>query len=220
MDTDLSIKDSMATYQQPNLFFNMFSCCKPSPTNRNSQASKPFLMYHPASVIAMNNSPKKVVNSKNTDSGLATKFTFGIPYSNSRGQSIFEKEDLPVDMVFILGEKNKIVAKITHKKVETGNEAQFLRVSTFNESVLSANNQRESIDSLKSMKKEKKVSFKDSVINSLKRSLLSRKDKTVNAEENSGLIPENIANHIANRLECDIIIDALCGCGGTAMQVY
>lgn len=217
MDTKSGFKSSTITEQDSNSFFNMFSCCKPSPRHANPKATKSS-MSHPVSSLTLSNSPNKVSN-KYSEAGLATRFTFGIPYSNSKGQSIFEKDDLPFNMVFILGDKNKIVAKITHKKVEAGPEPQFLRISTTSEVTVSSNMMRESIDSMKSIKKEKKESFKDSLLNTLRRRLLSRQNKTVSAEENSGLIPENIARHIATRLKCDIIIDALCGCGGTALQV-
>lgn len=30
--------------------------------------------------------------------------------------------------------------------------------------------------------------------------------------------PEKIAEHIAFRCQCDVIIDAFCGCGGNAIQ--
>ena len=211
MNTENDVKYSTVTTQQSNSILNMFSCCKPSSPRDNPKSAKSS-MYHPVSFLSPNNSPNKV---KKSEAGLAAKFTFGIPYNSSRGQSLFEKEDLPSNMVFILGDKNKIVAKITHKRVESSPETPFPRIST-NSDV----NFRASIDSTISIKKEKKESFKDSLLHSLKKRLLSRQSKAVNAEENSGLIPEKIASHIATRLKCDIIIDALCGCGGTALQVF
>ncbi|XP_067635091.1 trimethylguanosine synthase isoform X2 [Eurosta solidaginis] len=51
-------------------------------------------------------------------------------------------------------------------------------------------------------------------------SLFSRYDEGIRLDCESwfSVTPEKIAIHLANRLQCDIIIDAFCGCGGNSIQ--
>lgn len=53
----------------------------------------------------------------------------------------------------------------------------------------------------------------------MKKEIFSKFDKGIKAEEWLDITPEKVAKHIANRLRCDTIVDALCGFGGNAIQV-
>ena len=51
--------------------------------------------------------------------------------------------------------------------------------------------------------------------------MFSRFDEGIELDNESwfSVTPEAIAQHIAERCRCDVIIDAFCGVGGNAIQV-
>ena len=51
-------------------------------------------------------------------------------------------------------------------------------------------------------------------------SLFSKFDEGIKLDEESwfSVTPEKIAEHIAERIQCDVIIDGFCGAGGNAIQ--
>lgn len=51
-------------------------------------------------------------------------------------------------------------------------------------------------------------------------SLFSKFDEGIKLDEESwfSVTPERIAQHIAERMQCDVIIDGFCGAGGNAIQ--
>ncbi len=202
MDNKSEVSSSMI--KQSTCFSRMFSFCK-LPSDNEDFTSKRSFLAHPSSIISYNSlSSKKEVKSPEKN---GARFTFGIPSSPTPVHLMMEKDVLPMNIVFILGVEHKIVAKITHKKVGPLPPAQNNRSSFGN-----SENGRDSTI-------RKKDSLKDSLLNSLKRSFASQDKISIKTEKDSGTIPENIASYIANRLKYDIIIDALCGCGGVTTQV-
>jgi len=195
------------------LIFGVFGCCKPVQYEKDPRMKRT-MMAHPASTIELDNPPAKSAISSYLDTYLGNRFTFGAPHCTSRALSLLIKEENPLDQVFILGQKHKIVSKITQKKVDPPTASQFLSFAGGTD-MASSTNLRASVGSSKSVKKEPQ---KDSLLTSLRKTFFSKQKESQKEEECPGMIPENIARHIANRLKTDILIDALCGHGGTAIQ--
>ena len=129
----------------------------------------------------------------------------------------------PIDIVFILGEKNKIVAKITVTKVSK-------LTSIFEEKTSSILRMRGSMKGSTSSKnselekdldsRERVKSLKQPKLSSqAKKEIFSKYDKGIKCEGWEEVTPEKIAAHIAYRIKCDTIIDALCGFGSNTIQV-
>ncbi len=194
-----------------SLIFGVFGCCKPVQYEKDPRMKRN-MMIHPASTIELDNPPAKNAISSYIDTYLGNRFTFGAPHCGSRALSLLIKEENPMDQVFILGQNYKIVTKITQKRVDPPISSQLLNLGTTTD-LASSGNLRGSFGNIK------KEPQKDSLLTSLRKTFFSKQKEVAKEEECPGMIPENIARHIANRLKTDILIDALCGHGGTAIQV-
>jgi len=135
----------------------------------------------------------------------------------------------PIDKIFILGEKFKIVAKITVHKVAKSTflieNYSMTPTKGMNSSVIRANKNRISVNSPPNGLTRQKRSRAESAITGhdvpleAKREIFSKYEKGIKAEHWQEITPEKVAIHIAERLRCETIIDALCGFGGNTIQV-
>lgn len=104
--------------------------------------------------------------------------------------------EYPLNEVLILGEEYKMVVKIVNKKIPTSSPPN---ASSF-------------VPSLKNAMHENTPTI-------IKQEIFSMYDKGIKAKEWHEITPENVAVHIAKRLHCNIMVDALCGFGGNTIQV-
>ena len=128
-----------------------------------------------------------------------------------------------MDVVFILGSKDKIVAKITFVKVSKSisiMEAGRKDLKAMNGSVRDPPTRQGSLGDNEVRPRSQSGLISDKAVpKKVKKEIFSKFDKGIKAEEWLDITPEKVAKHIANRLKCDTIVDALCGFGGNAIQV-
>lgn len=110
--------------------------------------------------------------------------------------------EYPLNEVLVLGEEYKMVVKIVNKKIPTSSPPN---ASSF-------------VPSLKNVMHEN-TSHNTNVPTIIKQEIFSMYDKGIKAKEWHEITPENVAVHIAKRLHCNIMVDALCGFGGNTIQV-
>lgn len=111
-----------------------------------------------------------------------------------------------LDKVFILGDSHKMVAKITTKQITSHRTSRKSSITT---SSKDGNKNNKNNDHNNAPK----------IPTTLKQEIFSMYDKGIKVTEWHEITPENVAIHIAERLHCSIMIDALCGCGGNTIQV-
>jgi len=104
--------------------------------------------------------------------------------------------EYPLNEVLVLGEEYKMVVKIVNKKIPT----------------CSPPNASSFVPSLKNAMHENTPTI-------IKQEIFSMYDKGIKAKEWHEITPENVGVHIAKRLHCNIMVDALCGFGGNTIQV-
>ena len=119
----------------------------------------------------------------------------------------------------------RIIAKITKKNLIRNKLSVDVRYSISNngkehnqiKSPICFNSNNKISSYLENITKSNTHSYNnDSFANS---DLFSMYQKGIKIDEYNNIIPENIAVHIAQRLKCDLLIDALCGVGLTTVQV-
>ena len=176
-------------------FLELFNFCatKPSPTSVTSSKTFPF---RPTFSIDINKPPTKSVLTNDTESALSRNHSASKP----------RKKNYPSDKVFILGENHKIVAKITAKKISNCSPLQFTSFGQHFQEIMKSKSFEENPE-------------KSEIPTAIKKEIFSMYDKGIKATEWHEITPENVAVHIAKRLHCNIMIDALCGFGGNTIQV-
>ena len=210
-----------SSLSQKKYSYNFFGCCF---------RSQEYMQPSTFSVKKDSNRPSSKMNTKNgrVPHQFGNHKTSNITDNDLDVDPIEVDMDLtvrvyPVDIVFILGEKNKIVAKITVTKV-------LKLTSIFDEKTSSILRMRGSVRGSTSSKnselekdldwRERGKSMKQPKLSSqAKKEIFSKYDKGIKCEGWEEVTPERIAAHIANRIKCDTIIDALCGFGSNTIQV-
>jgi len=188
--------------------FFSFLCCQPAGRYSDDESNTNSVI-RPSSTLDSSNSHYKSTLSSLTDSKQSRINAGNSARGKSRSKYGKIKPAYPVDEVFILGTKDKIVAKITKVKV--------LKPSTKNSSYAKSKQNPLKPDA----KTNSPVKWTESIKEALeyKKEIFSQYEKGIKAEQWEEITPEPIAKHIAERLACDIMIDALCGYGGNTIQV-
>ena len=169
------------------------------------------VLTHPTSIIDIEPPSTKKYNCVLLDAAFGNSswnFAKPNPLNTNPNRLFFNREDYPIGEVFLLGQKYKIVAKVAYKQIQKPLEDwNELSVSLLKKS---ANQNR-----LSTAKPPKK----DSIFRSIRKTLFSKKTREPIVEFVTESTPGYVAEHIARRLKCDIIIDALCGFGGNTIEV-
>ena len=189
---------SQASQKKPS-FLGIFNFCFRDSAVPKFEASKSTIL-HPNLIIDIDKPPAKSFLTSHTDISR-DDLTCSTIRRKQEGAKVYH-----LDKVFILGDDNKIVAKITTKQI------------TSHRSSNKSSGTASSKDSHKN-KKESDSNNAPKISATLKQEIFSMYDKGIKVTEWHEITPENVAIHIAERLHCSIMIDALCGCGGNTIQV-
>ena len=199
--------DNLSTGASTKASFRIFGCCcRPD----NEQPSSFFVnksLAHPTSTM----SSHKYKSNQNE-------------IFDPNPIEIDPPKEYPIEQVFILGEKYKIVAKITIKKVSKPTSIlqqvpvvkRMMTESVRGAPVKKSNSQDK--EGVLRQRTESAVFGKELPLQ-IKKEIFSKYEKGIKAEQWQEITPEKVAMHVADRLRCDTIIDALCGFGGNAIQV-
>ena len=179
-------------------FLGFLSCCFSQ--ERTFTLPRPSPLAHPTFTIDIDNPPQKSPYGTTTAVGSFNDQSY--PYFRNSPIA----ESYPIDKVFILGSHHKIVAKITMKKVLRSSSSSFASFVVASKEAV----QQKLLDG-------KNVA---DIPATAKKEIFSMYDKGIKAIEWHEITPENIAEHIAKRLHCSVMVDALCGYGGNTIQVY
>jgi len=186
---------SSSISEKKSSFIELFNFCGTKPTSTGFTSPKSILP-RPAFSIDISNPPVKKILTIEAEAG------------SSRKQSEFKlaTKNYPLDKVFILGKDHKIVAKITAKKISNCSPLQFYSFG-------------HKIQEVMKNKISEEETKKCEIPSEIKKEIFSMYDKGIMATEWHEITPENVAVHIAKRLHCNIMVDALCGFGGNTIQV-
>jgi len=193
-----SKKSTPSFLKKATTFLGLFNSCvteeshKPFNMNRNA-GNRPFL--------SINVDPPSQKNSPTRFADLSIESEISL--SGSKMAKI--ASEYPLDKVFILGEEYKMVVKIVNKKIPSCSPPT---ASVFVPNLKGAMNDR----AVKNMNESIKIPA------IVKQEIFSKFDKGIKATEWHEITPENVAVHIAKRLHCNIMVDALCGFGGNTIQ--
>ena len=127
------------------------------------------------------------------------------------GNSSFDQ--YPINEVFMLGKQEKIIAKIITRKICEASQI----TSSLLSSVFGVFSQKESMVHPEGSSHQESSCTKGDLSVAKHGSIQS--EKGIQIEGMHDITPGNVARHIAHRLKCDMIIDALCGYGETTLQV-
>jgi hypothetical protein len=176
-------------------------CCKDDEPIQNKVGGTS-MIRQPQGTMS-ENSMGLLMNNSETSSPIANPNPKQPTSQNVRGISL--KGTYPTNQVFILGKKDKIVAKITHVKVSKA-------PSNF------TSGQSLKLEAVEDKDSPSPVKWSTKLLNA-KHDIFSLWDKGIKADKLEEITPEAIAKHIAIRLKYDMVIDALCGFGGNTLQV-
>ncbi len=206
--------DQISTSHTSNSYrFNLFGCCY-----NNSDYTQPSKF----SIKKLGNRPKTFMDAKTKPNSKASMIYDPPPIEIDQDPP---EISYPIDKIFILGETFKIVAKITVHKVAKATQvidSFTLSAKGMNSSVLNTNTNRNSMNdkgNTKRSRAESAIARPDALPIEAKKEIFSKYDKGIKAEHWQEITPEKVAIHIAERLACETIIDALCGFGGNTIQV-
>jgi len=212
LSEDHKIDQNSTSHTSKSSRFNLFGCCY-----KNSDYTQPSQF----SIKKLSSRPKTFMEAKTKPNSKASMIYDPPPLEIDQDPP---EISYPIDKIFILGETFKIVAKITvHKVAKTTQVIDSFTLFTkgMNSSVLNTNTNRSSIHDkgkIKRSRAESAIAGHDVSIEA-KREIFSKYEKGIKAEHWQEITPEKVAIHIAERLRCETIIDALCGFGGNTIQV-
>lgn len=189
---------SQASQKKPS-FLGLFNFCfrdQALPKFDNSKRT----IQHPNLIIDIDKPPAKSFMTSHTDISR-DELTCSTIRRKQEGARVYH-----LDKVFILGDNNKIVAKITTKQITSHKSSRKSSSSTTSKDG-NKNNKNNDLNNA------------PKIPATLKQEIFSMYDKGIKVTEWHEITPENVAIHIAERLHCSIMIDALCGCGGNTIQV-
>ena len=180
-----------------------FLCCKEEPILLDNE-TKGTSLVHPSTTMEIDKymvqKPKENIQEPYSYGGMSSPNS----YFSNRYVSSHQIIPLPENEVFILGQKHKIVAKITRVQVQKSSSAKNTFVDT-NSNLLKSNSPHKN--------------GQGTDVLSYKKEIFSLFEKGITADEWTEITPEEVAKHIAKRLACDVVVDALCGFGGNTIQV-
>jgi hypothetical protein len=176
-------------------FRRVFCCEEDGPTSPDKIQGTS--LVQPSAEMDIKNPSSKKVEPDPKEQSFSVDKSSSSDFLSSRNFSGKPPPNFSYDRVFILGQKNKIVCKVTLTKVAIG--------SSFIE-VIDNKGKKNNASPAKSHKSDNKEIF-------------SLYEQGIKSENISGVTPEEVAKHIAKRLRCDTVIDALCGFGGNTIQV-
>jgi hypothetical protein len=157
-------------------------------------------------ISSMNRELQASVSSRNSVNSKTSRNSI-----RSLAAGMQPKASYPMNEVFILGYKYKMVAKITKIRVlKSGSKS--------NEDQQPLGSPKKNSAKGETQPKFLSRSSEDDV--NYKKDIFSLYEKGIKADEWEQITPEAIAKHIASRTKADIIIDALCGYGGNTIQVH
>ena len=204
---------SVSSSPKKSSLLSFLGCC--SPSRNDSDDVKPVkrstIPAHPATTISMGQSSAKksfVTEADHYNSGMGN-LAKQIDFEGNSESSIL-KDIKGIGRIILLGNKYKIVAKINIVNVEKMESLPQMMISVSKEP-------KRSGGSFDSPNPKKKDNIKGSILNSMKRTFSKAEDNDYAHQPQ--MTCQRVATHIAKRLKCDIIIDALCGFGGNAIQV-
>ena len=194
-----------------NSFFNLFGCCGENPSQRERKITKAILLG-PTTSMNLQTSPNRTFG--RLYPGSAANGRNGVQYKEDLEDNFDSKSIIrvyPSNEVFILGNKYKIVAYITKKKIDKENSIQVsLRESL---SSLIKENVRNNSNSNTSSKAKWSNLVKNCASIENKKDLSAKEDRLASSNASYNGNPESLGCYLANRLRCDVLVDAVCGYG-------
>ena len=212
-------------------FFN--SCCE----SRDLISSEEFegrtriapltSMKHPSLGFSSQNQ-SNVTTEATKDPSDITK-DFDLKKNNLLGSTLCGEKTYPRNISFFLGmNSERIIAKIKKKKL-LRNQANIDILNSLSTNSRELNQIRSPTFSNMGCCKKAPSSYLENITkldyysprkdSSPQREYFSMYDKGIKVDEWNNTTPENIAAHIAQKLKCNLLIDALCGVGSTTIQV-
>lgn len=197
-----------------NLFdFSFFGCNRPKSQVKQQEEPNSFKgLRHPSNCMQCPSGPTQASLNNDSDFNL-NSLKVESPQLNGQSQGSSPFDQYPINEVFILGKQEKIIAKIIVRKIS---EAPQITSSLLS-SVFGVFSQKETL--LHAEGSSHQESSKGGSL-SIGKIESNQTEKTpIHIEGLHDITPGNVARHIAHRLKCDVIIDALCGYGETSLQV-
>lgn len=209
MERTKRVSVSLSTSPKKASLFTFLGCCTPSKNDKEDRtpSKRTTIPAHPATTISM--------GQPNAKKSFATEYTSatGNVAKQTDCEGISEvsiiRDLREVGRIMLIGNRYKIIAKINLVTVDKAESLQQM-VTAINKDV------KKSDGSFDSPNAKKKDSMKGSFMSSMKRTFSKTEDDYAQQPQ---ITSQSIAQHIAKRLKCDIIIDALCGFGGNTIQV-
>jgi len=194
-----------------NAILNLFGCCGEKPSQRERKNTKAILLG-PTTTMNLQNPPNRPFGQLYQGSG--THGRNGMQFKEDLDNPLDSKNIIrvyPFNEVFILGNKYKIVALITRKKIDKGNSIQVsLRESL---SSLVKENAKNNSNSNTSSKAKWSNLVKNCASIENKKDLSGKDDKLASSNASYNGNHENLGSYLASRLKCDVLVDAVCGFG-------
>lgn len=198
---DPNINEPLITRKKKRPWYLNCPCCKEDePVNNKTGGTS--MVRQPANVNIENDMGLLM---DQTDEPEAKPSSLPKQPISSNLKALSQKGTNPTNQVFILGKKDKIVAKITHVKVSKA-------PSNF------SSGQSLKLEPLEEKDSPSPIKWSTRLLNA-KHDIFTLWDKGIKADKLEEVTPEGIAKHIASRLKYDMVIDALCGFGGNTLQV-
>ena len=195
--------------------FNFGDCCRSS---RSSNALNKFRGKNIAVPLQRYSSSGQYAGSSSTSTPFASHYGKGM----RRFTGTFETDkpslskSYPINEIFILGTRRRIVAKITVRKIAEGPtvpNGMNLSLGVFSIEEESSMIEDSTSNAFSMLKRSGSNPFGKKV------RLSATAISFVSEVGITDYISDNIARHIAHRLKCDAIIDAYCNYGEIAIQV-
>lgn len=194
-----------------NLILSLFGCCGEKPAQRDRKTTKAILLG-PTTTMNLQNPPNRPFN--RLYQGSTAHGRNGMQFKEDLEDNLSSKSIIrvyPSNEVFILGNKYKIVAFITRKKIDKENSVQVsLRESL---SSLVKENVRNNSNSNTSSKAKWSNLVKNCASIENKKDLSGKDDKLASSNASCNGNHESLGSYLANRLKCDVLVDAVCGFG-------
>lgn len=195
--------------------FSFFGCNRPKIQAPREEPPNSFKgLRHPSNCMQCPSGPTQASLNSDSDFNFNSLKLLEASQINDglHGDSSFDH--YPINEVFMLGKQEKIVAKIITRKICEASQI----TSSLLSSVFGVFSQKESVlQPDGSSHNEHTSNLKGSL--SVAKIESAQSERGIQVEGMHDMTPGNVARHIAHRLKCEVIIDALCGYGETTLQV-
>ncbi len=190
---------------------NFFGCCGENPQQRERKNTNSNLQT-PISIMSYQTPPNRSFKAlqQGYSSQRTNRFDMKDEYHMNR-TSLNHLHGYPYNEVFVLGNKKKIVAIRTRKKISKETSAQV----SFRESLssLAKENTKNNSHSNTSHKMKWSNLVKNCASIENKKDLSSKNENLASSNASNVAHYDNLGGYLASRLKCDIMIDAMCGSG-------